>query len=104
MQDENGPILSFTADPPGHGFESFSRVGQDVIHDHRGEFRLNYVFEGDGLAGPDIFSLTLHDHAFFRGLDIAGDSPPRHDQFALRPGSKATIAFYGPNEDDAELG
>lgn len=99
VHDADGPLLSFH---PGNGarvFSIFSRIGQDLIHDHRGEYRLNYVLEGEGLAQPatDTFDLTLHAHPFYRRLDIAGAAARCRAQFALQPGRKASIAFYGPD-------
>lgn len=98
--DADGPILSFAARASEPAFAPFSRVGQDVIHDHRGEFRLNYLFEGEGLAAtaPDTFELTLHDHPFFLGLDLDGPRPRQRQPFALKSGGQAAMSFYGPNE------
>ncbi|MDP6708750.1 MAG: hypothetical protein QF893_20590 [Alphaproteobacteria bacterium] len=100
VRDGEGAILSFAARGRDHAFQPFSRVGQDVIHDHRGEFRLNFVLEGEGAAAaaPEMFDLTLHDHPFFLGLDLDGESPRQLETFALRPGGKATMSFYVPDE------
>jgi hypothetical protein len=100
VRDGEGPILSFAARARDHAFQPFSRVGQDVIHDHRGEFRLNFVLEGEGVAAtaPEMFELTLHDHPFFLGLDLDGESPRQRETFALRPGGRATMSFYIPDE------
>jgi hypothetical protein len=103
VRDAGGPILSFAAREPEPAFAPFSRVGQDVIHDHRGEYRLNYVLEGEGLAAPapDSFALTLHDHPFFLELGLSGRKARQREPFALRPGSRATLSFYGPNDPAA---
>jgi len=101
ISDARGALLSFAARTPDLAFAPFRRLGQDVVYDHRGTYRLNYVFEGEGLAAPsaDCFALTLHQHPFFLGLDLDGDKPRQHEPFALKTGLQATTSFYGPDEE-----
>lgn len=102
VADDAGPILDFRtnmARPPRS--RVFSRVGQDVVHDERGQYRVNYVFAGKGLDGlaDDAFALNLHHHPFFLGLVDSG-APKQYPPFAVRRGRKATISFYGPDFPD----
>lgn len=104
VRDADGPVLSLAARFDAPAFTAFSRTGQDFIHDHRGDYRLNYVLEGEEIPAlaPDSFSLTLHQHRFFLGIEPPESPPRQHAPLVLRPGHTATMSFYGPNdaEDD----
>lgn len=104
VRNADGPILSFAAQFDDPVFKPFERIGQDFIHDYRGDYRLNYVLEGEEISAlaPDSFSLTLHEHAFFLGLKASENPPLQHSPLALRPGHTATMSFYGPNEEEEE--
>ena len=103
VYDADGTILAFAFRGVVPPFQPFQRIGQDVVNDERGEYRLNYVFDGEGFAPahPDNFSLTLHGHPFFRGLPVAGTPQTCFGQSALRPGKRAALAFHGPAFDAA---
>ncbi|MEH6633748.1 MAG: hypothetical protein V7776_23355 [Halopseudomonas aestusnigri] len=114
--DGNGPIVTITAlsmttknlteniteniTKATPEYSPFQRFGQDVIHDHRGEYRLNFIFEGEGLSEPqtDLFELTLEDHPFFRGLNNLAGKQACLSQFALRPKKTATLYLFAPDE------
>ncbi|MBT3490979.1 MAG: hypothetical protein HOA08_03640 [Rhodospirillaceae bacterium] len=99
--DDDGPIVSIkTVKGEALKYGPFRRVGQDVVYDHREEYRLNFVFEGKGLIdpSPNLFEIVLESHPFFRGLALSGRQICQ-SQFALSFGEKATLSFFGANED-----
>jgi hypothetical protein len=99
--DDDGPIVTIrSAKGETLNYGPFRRVGQDVVYDHREEYRLNFVFEGGGVVepNPDLFEVVFEDHPFFRGLELAGPQVSQ-SQFALSFGEKAALSFFGPNED-----
>lgn len=97
VQDAEGRLLrwAWRGRPPAFG--PFRRIGQDVVHDSRGEYRLNYVFSGGALASlvPADLEIELSGHSFFQGILL-----PRRiawiEASILRRGEHASTAFHGP--------
>jgi hypothetical protein len=97
VADSEGPILTFALDPPDLTALPFSRIGQDLVYDERGHYRLNFVFAGKALRTAEAcpFALTLHDHPFFRSLTVGG--LVCRSRLALHPEFGAKVAFYTEN-------
>ncbi|MEX3606750.1 MAG: hypothetical protein VB142_12495 [Burkholderia sp.] len=100
VRDADGPILSCRQLDRELEYGEFRRIGQDVMHDaERGIHRANYIFSGKGLSQPmtDAMELRIHAHPFFADLGIEPGVLACLDQFALKPSSRGSLAFYRPN-------
>ncbi|KAF1018236.1 MAG: hypothetical protein VB140_00035 [Burkholderia sp.] len=99
--DADGPILGCRQLDLDLEYDEFRRIGQDVMYDaERGIHRANYIFSGKGLSRPmtNAMELRVHAHPFFADLGIEPGVLVCLDQFALKPSSRSSLAFYRPNQ------
>ncbi|MEX3548417.1 MAG: hypothetical protein VB125_04690 [Burkholderia sp.] len=105
VRDADGPILRCRQIDGELEYGEFSRVGQDVMHNAKcGIYRANYIFSGEGLSRQmtDAMELKVHAHPFFADLGIEPGVLTCLDQFALKPSSRGSLAFYRPNQIETD--
>ncbi|PCE28615.1 hypothetical protein BWP39_00050 [Paraburkholderia acidicola] len=105
VQDADGPILTCRQLEHELEYGEFTRIGQDVMHNaEHGVHRANYIFSGEGLTKPmtTAMELRIHPHPFLADLGVSPGVVNCLDQFALKPSSRGSLAFYRPDEVEVD--